>query len=93
MYLIDILLLSCFIGYFAIWHVTPVLHSPLMSVTNAISGIVIIGAFQALNNIQNPIEPYILYIAIFFAAVNIFGGFYVSARMLNMFKPKDKKDE
>lgn len=48
MYLLDILVLSCFIGYFAIWHVTPVLHSPLMSVTNAVSGIVIVGAFQAL---------------------------------------------
>ena len=46
MYMLDILVLSCFIGYFAIWHVTPVLHSPLMSVTNAVSGIVIVGAFQ-----------------------------------------------
>ncbi len=52
----DIFILSCFIGYFAIWSVTPVLHSPLMSVTNAISGIVIIGAFQALNNIHSDNE-------------------------------------
>ncbi len=89
----DIFILSCFIGYFAIWSVTPVLHSPLMSVTNAISGIVIIGAFQALNNIHSDNEAYLLYAAIFFAAVNIFGGFYVSARMLNMFKPKDKQDD
>lgn len=54
MYLLDILVLSCFIGYFAIWHVTPVLHSPLMSVTNAVSGIVIVGAFQALRDIVHP---------------------------------------
>ena len=87
MYLLDILVLSCFIGYFAIWHVTPVLHSPLMSVTNAVSGIVIVGAFQALRDIVHPAEPYILFLAVFLASVNIFGGFYVSARMLNMFKP------
>ncbi|MCM1322686.1 MAG: NAD(P) transhydrogenase subunit alpha [Acetobacter sp.] len=93
MYLLDIFILSCFIGYFAIWSVTPVLHSPLMSVTNAISGIVIIGAFQALNNIHSEYQAYILYGAIFFASINIFGGFYVSARMLSMFKPKDKKND
>lgn len=93
MCLLDIFILSCFIGYFAIWSVTPVLHSPLMSVTNAISGIVIIGAFQALNNVNSEVETYFLYAAIFFASVNIFGGFYVSARMLNMFKPKDKQDD
>lgn len=93
MCLLDIFILSCFIGYFAIWSVTPVLHSPLMSVTNAISGIVIIGAFQALNNIHSEIEAYLLYAAIFFASINIFGGFYVSNRMLNMFKPKDKQDD
>lgn len=93
MYTIDILLLACFIGYFAIWHVTPVLHSPLMSVTNAVSGIVILGAFQALNSVITPVEPYLLFLAIFFASINIFGGFYVSARMLNMFKTKDKKHD
>lgn len=93
MCLLNIFILACFIGYFAIWHVTPVLHSPLMSVTNAISGIVIIGALQALNHIDSTIGEYTLYAAIFFASVNIFGGFYVSARMLNMFKIKEKKHE
>lgn len=93
MCLINIFILSCFVGYFAIWNVTPVLHSPLMSVTNAISGIVILGAFQALNNIQTDIKAYLLYAAIFFASINISGGFYVSARMLNMFKPKEKKND
>lgn len=93
MYLLDIFILSCFIGYFAIWHVTPVLHSPLMSVTNAISGIILIGALRALNEVQNPFEIYLLYIAVFFASINIFGGFFVSARMLNMFKPKEKQND
>ena len=93
MCLLDIFILSCFVGYFAIWSVTPVLHSPLMSVTNAISGIVIIGAFQALNDTRSSIEAYLLYAAVFFASINIFGGFYVSARMLNMFKPKEKQDD
>ena len=93
MCLLDIFILSCFVGYFAIWSVTPVLHSPLMSVTNAISGIVIIGAFQALNNAQSANEAYLLYAAVFVASINIFGGFYISARMLNMFKPKDKRND
>lgn len=93
MCLLDIFVLSCFIGFFAIWNVTPVLHSPLMSVTNAISGIVIIGAIQALNHIQTNYEAYLLYGAIFFSSINIFGGFYISARMLNMFKPKETKDD
>lgn len=93
MCLLDIFILSCFIGYFAIWSVTPVLHSPLMSVTNAISGIVILGAFQALGNVNSVINTYFLYAAIFFASINIFGGFYISARMLNMFKPKDKQND
>lgn len=93
MTILNIFILSCFIGYFAIWRVTPVLHSSLMSVTNAISGIVIIGATEAFNEITDYPEPYFLYVAIFFAAINIFGGFYVSARMLNMFKPKDQNND
>ena len=92
-YLIDILILSGFIGYFAIWNVTPLLHSPLMSVTNAISGIVILGALQSLNFSPTPITTILLLTAIFFASINIFGGFHVSARMLKMFKNKDKTNE
>ncbi len=90
-YLIDILILSGFIGYFAIWNVTPLLHSPLMSVTNAISGIVILGALQSLNLSNNLFTTMLLLTAIFFASINIFGGFHISARMLKMFKNKDKK--
>ena len=93
MYLIDILILSCFIGYFAILHVTPMLHSPLMSVTNAISGIIILGAIQTLNLASTPIEYTLLYSAIFFASINIFGGFCISGRMLYMFKKKDKQND
>ena len=86
MYLLDILVLSCFIGYFAIWHVTPVLHSPLMSVTNAISGVVVLGAmFQAVDPV-NSISFWVSLVAIIFAAINIGGGFYVTRRMLDMFK-------
>ena len=90
---VDVFLLSCFIGYFAIWRVTPMLHSTLMSVTNAISGIVILGAFEAFKEITFISEQYYLYAAIFFASFNIFGGFYISYRMLSMFKPKDKKHD
>lgn len=90
MFLIDILILSCFIGYFAIWHVTPMLHSPLMSVTNAISGIIILGSIQTLNYASTNMEFILLYFAIFLATINIFGGFYISGRMLNMFKKKAK---
>ena len=93
MYLINIFILACFVGYFSIWHVTPALHSPLMSVTNAISGIIIIGAFDAIQTLPHSKFSILLYLAIFFASINIFGGFFISNRMLNMFKPKDKKHE
>ena len=88
--LLTILVLSCFVGYFVVWGVTPALHSPLMSVSNAISGIIIIGAIIASNSDFCPFQILGLS-AIFLAAVNIFGGFAVSLRMLSMFKPKDKK--
>ena len=93
MFLIDIFILSCFIGYFAIHHVTPILYSPLMSVTNAISGIILIGAILSLNSTSSPINIYLLYCAIFTASINIFGGLYISQKMLNMFKPKEKNND
>lgn len=93
MCIINIFILSCFIGYFSIWQVTPTLHSPLMSVTNAISGIVIIGALDTLQNFPPNSTPILLYFAIFFASINIFGGFIISNRMLTMFKPKDPNNE
>ena len=90
--MIDIFILSCFLGYFAIWRVTPALHAALMSMTNAISGIVILGALGAFAEMTTYSEPYLLYFAVFLASFNIFGGFYITMRMLNMFKPKEKKN-
>lgn len=89
--LITIFMLSCFIGYFVIWRVTPALHSPLMSVSNAISGIIIIGGILSLEGAQSQTETILSYLAIFFASINIFGGFTISQRMLNMFNTKGKK--
>ena len=97
--LLTILTLACFIGYFVVWGVTPALHSPLMSVSNAISGIVIIGAFITASHAEMNSEKILGLIAVALAAVNIFGGFAVSQRMLQMFKKKtvtptkEKKDE
>lgn len=90
-FLLAIFVLSCFIGYFIVWGVTPALHSPLMSVSNAISGIVIIGALITASGAKDQIVEILSMLAVFFASVNIFGGFSVSHRMLSLFKKKDKK--
>lgn len=91
--LMTILVLACFVGYFVVWGVTPALHSPLMSVSNAISGVVIIGALITAG-VTTVDTPKILgLIAVFLATINIFGGFAVSHRMLLMFKKKDKKND
>lgn len=92
---ITIFVLAIFVGYHIVWNVTSALHTPLMSVTNAISGIVIVGAM--LQTVQIDGEVYSLtsilgVIAIFLASINIFGGFMVTRRMLEMFKKKSKKD-
>ena len=93
LFLFTIFILACFIGYFVVWGVTPALHSPLMSVSNALSGIVIIGALYVAANPENSSISEVLSIsAIFLASVNIFGGFAVSERMLAMFKKKDNKN-
>ena len=86
-----IFILSVFIGWFVVRGVTPVLYSPLMSVTNAISGIIIIGAIHVAGLTENKIVLFFATAAIIFSAINVFGGFTVSARMLSMFKPKEKK--
>ena len=88
--LATIFMLTCFVGYFVIWRVTPALYSPLMSVSNAISGIIIIGAILSLKNTQSLTEQILSYSAVFLASVNIFGGFAISQRMLNMFQTKGK---
>lgn len=91
--LLTILTLACFVGYFVVWGVTPALHSPLMSVSNAISGIVIVGALitAGISEINTP--KILGLIAVMLAAINIFGGFAVSHRMLLMFKKKNHKQE
>lgn len=91
-FLITIFVLSCFIGYFVVQGVTPALHSPLMSVSNAISGVVIIGALtMAAMADKFSLEEVLSLFAVFFAGLNIFGGFVVSNRMLKLFKKRDEK--
>lgn len=86
--LLTILTLACFVGYFVVWGVTPALHSPLMSVSNAISGIVIVGALITAGVSEMDTPKILGLIAVGLAAINIFGGFAVSHRMLMMFKKK-----
>ena len=80
-----VFVLSCFIGYMVIWNVSPSLHTPLMSITNAISSIIILGAVTQLSS-DNPIIMYLSAFAIFITSINIIGGFSVTQRMLQMFK-------
>ena len=90
---ITIFALAVFVGFHVVWNVTPALHTPLMSVTNAISGIVIVGAVLQVVEIDGNIfslSSILGTIAIFFASINIFGGFMVTQRMLDMFKKKSK---
>ncbi len=86
-----IFILAAFIGYFVVRGVTPALYSPLMSVSNAISGIVVLGAIGMAGFAENIIVMVCGLIAVFLASVNMFGGFAVSVRMLEMFKSKRKK--
>lgn len=90
--LIAVFVLACFVGYYVVWEVTPALHSPLMSVSNAISGVVIIGALITAAYARATIAEILSVAAVFLASLNIFGGFTVSARMLAMFKKKDKNN-
>ncbi len=85
---ITIFVLACFIGYYVVWKVTPALHTPLMSVTNAISGIIIVGAIIALGPKGFGSAQIFGFLAVMLAAVNIFGGFVVTHRMLSMFRKK-----
>ena len=91
---ISIFVLAIFVGYHVVWNVTSALHTPLMSVTNAISGIVIVGAILQVVEIDGELVTFSSILgafAIFFAAINIFGGFFVTQRMLEMFKNKKEK--
>ena len=86
-----IFVLAIYVGYHVVWTVTPALHTPLMAVTNALSAVVIVGAMLAAALTEGPVGKVMGVLAVALAAVNIFGGFLVTRRMLEMFKKKDKK--
>jgi H+-translocating NAD(P) transhydrogenase subunit alpha len=87
---LTVFVLSIVVGYHVVWNVTPALHTPLMAVTNAISGIIIVGAMLAAGPVQLDVGTILGFVAVVLAAVNVFGGFLVTQRMLDMFKKKGK---
>jgi NAD(P) transhydrogenase subunit alpha len=87
-YLLAIFLMACFVGYYVVWNVTPALHSPLMSVTNAISSVIVVGAMLATGLGTSGWAMGFGFIAVILASVNIFGGFVVTQRMLSMFRKR-----
>ena len=98
--ILSIFILSCFVGYYVVWSVTPALHTPLMSVTNAISSVIVVGALIAalatrdMDAVSGPGEmaKWLGLAAVVMASVNIFGGFAVTERMLAMYKKKERKE-
>ena len=86
-----IFVLAIYVGYHVVWTVTPALHTPLMAVTNAISAIVVVGAMLAAALTETTLGISMGTLAVALASVNIFGGFLVTRRMLEMFKKKEKK--
>jgi len=89
-FFLTVFVLACFVGYYVVWRVTPALHSPLMSVTNAISSVIIVGALIAAGPAALSFSKVMGFIAVILASVNIFGGFIVTQRMLQMFQKKKK---
>ena len=88
---LTLFVLAVFVGYHVVWNVTPALHTPLMAVTNAISGIIIVGAMLQVVDINGQtltVTSVLGAVGIFLASINIFGGFLVTQRMLDMFKKK-----
>ena len=87
--------IAIFVGYFVVWSVTPALHTPLMSVTNAISSVIVVGALLAtgvaLISAGSTLARIFGFLALVMASINIFGGFMVTSRMLAMYKKKEKK--
>ena len=92
---LSIFVLAIFVGYYVVWSVTPALHTPLMSVTNAISSVIVVGALIAVSvsalSSGSWISKGLCFVALILASVNIFGGFLVTSRMLAMYKKKEKK--
>ena len=93
---LSIFVLSIFVGYYVVWSVTPSLHTPLMSVTNAISSVIIVGAIVAASSLSTDVgfelSNIFGFVATLLVAINIFGGFLVTQRMLQMYKKKKKKE-
>ena len=85
-----IFVLAIYVGYLVVWTVTPALHTPLMAVTNALSAVVVVGAMLAAALTVTPLAKFMGVAAVALAAVNIFGGFLVTRRMLEMFKKKER---
>ncbi len=85
-----IFVLAIFVGYYVVWSVTPALHTPLMSVTNAISSVIVVGALLAVGISASGLASGFGFVALVLASVNIFGGFLVTQRMLSMYKKKEK---
>ena len=92
--ILSIFVMACFVGYYVVWSVTPALHTPLMAVTNAISSVIIVGALIAaaapLIGEGGMVARWLGLLAVVLASVNIFGGFAVTARMLAMYKKKER---
>ena len=89
--ILSIFVLACFVGYYVVWSVTPALHTPLMAVTNAISSVIIVGALIAAAAAGSATSKWLGLLAVVLASINIFGGFAVTARMLAMYKKKEKR--
>jgi NAD(P) transhydrogenase subunit alpha len=89
---LSIFVLACFVGYYVVWSVTPALHTPLMSVTNAISSVIVVGGLIAIGaGVEEggtTLTRFLGFVAVLLASVNIFGGFLVTERMLGMYKKK-----
>jgi NAD(P) transhydrogenase subunit alpha len=95
--ILSIFVLACFVGYYVVWSVTPALHTPLMAVTNAISSVIIVGALIAAAAAGSTsafagagLSKWLGLVAVALASVNIFGGFAVTARMLAMYKKRER---
>ena len=95
-YLLSIFVMAVFVGYYVVWSVTPALHTPLMSVANAISSVIIVGALVAIgadvvaDDQAGQMTRWLGFAAVVLASINIFGGFLVTQRMLAMYRKKDK---
>lgn len=85
---VTVFVMAVFVGYYVVWRVTPALHTPLMSVTNAISSVIIVGALLAASPMESSVAKILGGIAVGLASINIFGGFAVTQRMLQMYKKK-----